>query len=222
MLSLHDKATDTIEIPPAVRILPMTNDIPTEFPECLSIGDVQQKYFLVELPCRVNGSYYYRKMGLKSLPGTVVLFQCQACIIASAILTGTQRFENKTEDGYDGCLNFDVMSIITFKPLGADIIRDIWPRFKGFNQVRQKLDPENYPRFKKRLERVIQPQDNGYLPNKEDIESAYRMLTRPGEAISIDTVLDKIEVHAVKMGLSLKSNWRMITEKNIEIWWKKM
>ena len=61
-----------------------------------------------------------------------------------------------------------------------------------------------------------------YLPSEEDFESAYRMLTRLGEAISIDTVLDKIEVHAVKMGLSLKSNWRMITEKNIEIWAKKM
>jgi len=63
--------------------------------------------------------------------------------------------------------------------------------------------------------------DYAYLPNKEDFESAYRSLTRPGETISIDSVLDQIETTAKKKGLSLKSNWRMITEKNIEIWSKK-
>ena len=73
------------ETPPAVRILPMTNDIPTEFPDCKNIEDLQQKFFLSELPSR-SGKYYYRK-GLIAEPGTMVLFQCQACIIASATLT---------------------------------------------------------------------------------------------------------------------------------------
>jgi len=64
-------------------------------------------------------------------------------------------------------------------------------------------------------------QDTRYLPNKEDFESAYRTLTRPGETISIDSVLDQLENNAKKMGRSLKNNWRTITEKNIEIWSKK-
>lgn len=63
--------------------------------------------------------------------------------------------------------------------------------------------------------------DYAYLPNKEDFESAYRSLTRPGETIAIDSVLDQMEINAKGKGLSLKNNWRIITEKNIEIWSKK-
>ena len=64
-------------------------------------------------------------------------------------------------------------------------------------------------------------QDNSYLPTKEDFESAYRTLTRLGDELSLDAILDQIEINVTKAGLSLKSNWRMITEKNIEIWSKK-
>ena len=63
--------------------------------------------------------------------------------------------------------------------------------------------------------------ESSYLPTKEDFESAYRALARPRESISIDEVLDQLETSAKKKGLSLKSNWRIITEKNIEIWSKK-
>lgn len=57
-----------------------------------------------------------------------------------------------------------------------------------------------------------------YLPTKEDFESAYRSLTRPGLAVSIDSVLDQLEIDAKKKGLLLENNWRKITEKNIETW----
>ena len=59
------------------------------------------------------------------------------------------------------------------------------------------------------------------LPSKEDFESAYRTLSRLGESVSIDTVLDKIEANANNNGLFLKNNWRMLTEANIDIWSKK-
>jgi len=150
--------SDKNEIPPAVRILPMANDLDKEFPGCASIEDVQQNYFLFELQSRENGSYYYRKRGLQAEPGTIVLFQCQGCIIASASLTGMQRFEKPTDDGYFGCINFNVMSIRTFKPMTAEVIREIWPSFNGFSMAKQELDPSNYPEFKKRLERVMQPE----------------------------------------------------------------
>lgn len=146
------------ETPPAVRILPMANDLEKEFPGCTSIEDVQQNYFLSELPSRENGSYYYHKRGLQAEPGTMVLFQCQGCIIASASLTGMQRFEKPTDDGYFGCINFNVMSIRTFKPMTADVIGEIWPCFKGFSMAKQDLDPANYSEFKKRLELVMQPE----------------------------------------------------------------
>jgi len=60
-----------------------------------------------------------------------------------------------------------------------------------------------------------------YLPTKEDFESAYRMLARMGVEISVDTILDKIETNANDSNTLLKDNWRIITEKNIEIWSKK-
>lgn len=59
---------------------------------------------------------------------------------------------------------------------------------------------------------------SGYLPTKEDLKAAYRILTCPGESISIDTVLDQIEVITEKKCKLLKSDWRLITEKNIETW----
>lgn len=58
-----------------------------------------------------------------------------------------------------------------------------------------------------------------YLPNREDFESAYRSLARPGQEISIDDVLDKIASDAIKMGLTLKDHWRVITERNIKEFW---
>jgi hypothetical protein len=65
-----------------------------------------------------------------------------------------------------------------------------------------------------------QRQETSCIPTKEDFESAYRTLTRPGESISIDAVLDQIETSAIEKGFALKNNWRMITKKNIEIWLK--
>ena len=59
-----------------------------------------------------------------------------------------------------------------------------------------------------------------YLPNKDDFESAYRMLCSPGENIDKDSILDQIEKTAINSGRNLKTNWRLITERNIEIWVK--
>lgn len=214
------------ETPPAVRILPMTNDIPAEFPGCTNIEELQQKFILNELPSRESGRYYYRKSGLKAEPGTVVLFQCKASIIASATLTGIEK--SFVQVGYDGYLNFDVTSIKIFKPITADTLKGIWPNFSRFNQTKQDLKPpENYSEFEKILESVIKPDllmsnDGGcYLPSKKDFEAAYLVLTRPGESISLDVVLDQIEINAKEKGLLLTSNWQIITEKNIEIWSKK-
>ncbi len=63
--------------------------------------------------------------------------------------------------------------------------------------------------------------NNDVLPTKVDIESAYRMLSRLGESISIDAVLDQIEINITKDGHALKSNWRKITEENMKICPKK-
>jgi hypothetical protein len=71
------------------------------------------------------------------------------------------------------------------------------------------------------ITRNEQTRDNSYLPSKEDIETAYRMLANPGNSINIDTVLDQIEGITKNKRFLLKKDWRIITENNIEIWSKK-
>lgn len=65
---------------------------------------------------------------------------------------------------------------------------------------------------------ITQAISYNYLPTKEDFESAFKMSTLLGERGNIDAILDQIEINAMKVGYSLKNNWRMITEKNVEIW----
>jgi hypothetical protein len=63
-----------------------------------------------------------------------------------------------------------------------------------------------------------QHQINSYLPSKKDFESAYRMLAQLGEAVSVDSVLEQVEIIIKNNGLSLRNDWRMLTERNIAIW----
>ena len=68
---------------------------------------------------------------------------------------------------------------------------------------------------------IVTDNKKDYLPSKEVFELAYRMLTQLGGDVSLDAVLHQIEINAKKEGVLLKNNWRMITERNIEIWSKK-
>jgi hypothetical protein len=60
-----------------------------------------------------------------------------------------------------------------------------------------------------------------YLPHKDDFECAYRMICSYGDKIPIDSVLDQIEKNAINTGHNLKINWRLNTERNIELWKKR-
>jgi hypothetical protein len=139
-----------IEIPPMVRILPM--DAKGEF-SGRSIEDVQQDFFLVKLPSRTNCRYPYHKAGLKAPPGTIIFFQYDKRLIASARLTRIEKFE-KTEDGYNGALYFDVKSITIFDPIDDEAVSLMWPEFKGFARAKWFLNSEMYPAFVEKLSRV--------------------------------------------------------------------
>ena len=81
----------------------------------------------------------------------------------------------------------------------------------GTIQLVEKVD---YP-----LNNGIDTRRGGHLPNREDFESAYKRLTCAGGEISIDKILDQIEVKAKEAGCPLKNDWRIITEKNIlDVW----
>jgi hypothetical protein len=127
-----------------------------------SVDDVQHKFFLEELASpETNGCYHYPTSGLNAEPGTVVLFQWEGRIIASARLDRHERFE-QPEGGFKGALWFDVKSIRIFRPVGADEVRAAWPDFRHFGHVKQYLDPANYRAFEKRLVDVESPEDGSH------------------------------------------------------------
>jgi hypothetical protein len=68
-----------------------------------------------------------------------------------------ERFRVVEGDTYKGTLYFDPKSVRVFDPVGSDVVRAIWPEFKGFSHVKWSLNPNNYPAFEKRLTGVEGP-----------------------------------------------------------------
>jgi hypothetical protein len=138
---------------PSIRIWPMSSQIPGF--RGREIADVQQKCFLCDMP-RQGGQFRYRSAGLNAPPNTIVLFQFQAHIIASAIFMRDERFKRPLESR-SGQLHFEPDSIRTFTPIDLDGIRAAWPRFRAFGHVKQYLNPECYPAFLKQLKQLKSP-----------------------------------------------------------------
>jgi hypothetical protein len=141
---------------PNVRILPMDSQL--EF-DGRSIDDVQRSFFLKELQGvgRPPGKYWYREAGLDAESGTVVLFQYEGKIIASATLVEVEKFKAAEGATYKGALYFDPKSVRIFDPVGSNLVSAIWPEFKGFSRVKWSLEPKGYPAFEERLTGVESP-----------------------------------------------------------------
>jgi len=138
---------------PAVRIWPMSDKL--EGFRGLSIQDVQNGLFLRVLP-KCNGRYRYPSAGLNTGPGTIVLFQYRARIIASAAFLRDEKYDPPRR-GYGGAIYVDVASIRTFDPIDVEAMRKAWPSFRAFGHVKQYLNPARYPVFKRRLKNVASP-----------------------------------------------------------------
>ncbi len=133
-----------------IRVLPMSSNEP-EF-QGKTAQEIQAEFFLGTLRTSEEpGKYYYHSSGLDADPGTVVLFQYEGQIIASAVLIGIERFD-ETEEGYRGAFQFDVGSIRVFDPVNAARMKKIWPTdFKKFSHAKPSLDPAAYSRFERQL-----------------------------------------------------------------------
>ncbi len=143
------------DIPLAVRILPM--DVNEEEFRGKSAEQVQTDFFLRDLPSEPRrGRYAFKKAGLTAKEGTVVLFQYDNRIIASAALDRVERL-TRPKGEYHGNLYFQVESIRVFDPVEAERVNDIWPRVKRFNRAKWRLDPSRYPEFQRRLTGIQQP-----------------------------------------------------------------
>jgi len=117
-----------------------------------SIAQLQADCFGRDLP-KAGAVFSYRSAGLNAPAGTVVLFQFQARIIASAVLLRDEKF-NKPRAGRRGRLHLDASSIRTFEPLDFAAMRQIWPGIRPFGHVKQILNPTLYAKFRRRLKGV--------------------------------------------------------------------
>ena len=62
-------------------------------------------------------------------------------------------------------------------------------------------------------------QEGAYLPSRDDFDNVRRkILRRGGKQISIDDILDIMEVDLVEAGRSLSEEWRSVTRNNIILW----
>jgi hypothetical protein len=139
---------------PAIRIWPMSDKIKGF--RGRSIEDVQRNLFLRALPTVMNGGWRYQRTGLNAEPGTVVLFQFKARIIASGVFLRDEKFERPIR-GRNGEIAFDPESFRTFDPLDVEAMRKVWPSFRAFGHVKQYLNPTLYAKFKRRLKNVALP-----------------------------------------------------------------
>jgi len=139
--------------PPEVRLLPMSTE---EF-DGRSVDELQKEFFVDDLPTRPKGQYRYYTYGLRATAGSIVLFQYRGVVVASAVFEGRERFPKAKKKGYQGALHFDTESIRVFDPVGADIMKQIWPKFRRFSQAKQSLDPQRLAAFESKLKNVEGP-----------------------------------------------------------------
>ena len=144
---------------PSIRILPMSDRI--EGFRGRAIEDVQRNLFLRDLPAG-KGRFHYRASGLNAPRGTIVLFQFRARIIASATFVRDERFD-RPKGAISGVLHFEPSSIRSFGPIDAQTMRQIWPGFRSFGHVKQRLNPTCYVAFTRRRKALRMPATYGRL-----------------------------------------------------------
>lgn len=130
------RPTTNADVPASIRILPMSNK--EEFPG-MSIEDVQENFFLSELKKR-DGIFYFRKVGMNAPNGSLVLFQFDNLIIASAILHSIDKFDIPEKGQYYGVYKFDIKTVKVFQPVNLDEINKIDSNITRFSQSKQEIN----------------------------------------------------------------------------------
>jgi hypothetical protein len=143
-LLLNDEAEPQViktnmegEIIKQIRILPMSR---VEEFEGYDIEDLQKHYFKGYLAKQRNGKYFFRTSGMKTVAGSLILFQYEGSIVASAELVDIENFEEKVDGLYSGAYYFDVKSIRTFQPISFDELSQFITDLKPFSQVKQVIE----------------------------------------------------------------------------------
>jgi hypothetical protein len=162
---------------PTAQILPMAMGESDH----QSIVEVQEGYFLNQLPHQLDGSYHCYTT-ISAAGGSTVLFQYQGMIIATARLIRCGALPPKKDvNGYTHELVFEPSSIRVFEPIEPKTIKMVWPKVSQLSQVRWKLDPKRLAAFEVFVRNARTPEIKdkdampdevasiwGYVPSGED------------------------------------------------------
>lgn len=124
---------------PQIRILPMSKE---EF-EWHSVEFVQQDYFMNKLQYGNDYKYYYSGKGLIADPGTLILFQYDNKIVASAQLKKNNK-EPGISEGYahNGAFWLEPSTVFVFEPIELWELVKLDPKIKRFSQSKQNLNTD--------------------------------------------------------------------------------
>lgn len=128
-----DKEQNYIE---EIRILPMSQE---EF-DYIDIEELQKTYFRGHLINEQDGTYHYRKVGIKTEKNVLFLFQYNNHIVASAVLSDTVKYNTPIDGEYYGAWKFEKDTIQVFKPITLNEIQAIDNSVQGFSQVKRIID----------------------------------------------------------------------------------
>ena len=151
-----------------IRLLPMSAT--KEFPD-MTYEELQNEFFLDELINDRKGHYHFPEKGMNTGKGSLVLFQFNGQVIASAKLLQVKKHDEPLYGRYKGSYIFDTKSIKTFKPITADELREVDESFKQFSQSKQKIDSACY----ESLMELIQLKSQGLITEEipEDETNKY-------------------------------------------------
>lgn len=124
-----------------IRIMPMSKS--GEF-DNQTITQVQQEYFLKDLFNRQDCEYHFKKAGIKSFNGSLILFQYDNKIIASAQLKNVEKYDKIKNKKFSGEITFYKDTIQVFEPIDENELKKIDQNFKKFSNVKQFLGVNNF------------------------------------------------------------------------------
>ena len=131
-----------------IRILPNSKN---DFPEYNDIYN-----FIIKTMKDRNGVYYYPGRAMRCPNNTLVFFQYDGTLVASAILLATVRGVCFDEIGnkYAGHYVFNMATMVIYDvPISKEQIQSINTRFNGFNQSKQRIDIDLKDKLLQMIER---------------------------------------------------------------------
>jgi len=81
------------------------------------------------------------------------------------------------------------------------------------------IEPSKLKEVRKGVKSSETPKKN-YLPTKADCEMALKAFQKSGKGSSVnkEDLFGWLEQHLQEKGISMKGNWKVITERNLDIW----